>query len=80
MIYCTILTKPLGVMLKKVKKLIVAVIGFTILFIGIIVIFTPGPAIVIIPVGLAVLATEFVWAEKLLQRFKNKINNVRNGF
>jgi uncharacterized protein (TIGR02611 family) len=67
-------------MLKKVKKLIVAVIGFTILFIGIIVIFTPGPAIVIIPVGLAVLATEFVWAEKLLQRFKNKINNVRNGF
>jgi hypothetical protein len=56
-------------MLKKVKKLI-----------GIIVIFTPGPAIVIIPVGLAVLATEFVWAEKLLQRFKNKINNVRNGF
>lgn len=67
-------------MLKKVKKLIVAVIGFTILFIGIIVIFTPGPAIVIIPVGLAVLATEFVWAEKLLHRFKNKINDVRNGF
>lgn len=67
-------------MLKKVKKLIVAVIGFTILFIGIIVIFTPGPAIIIIPVGLAVLATEFVWAEKLLQRFKNKMNSVRNGF
>lgn len=66
-------------MLKKVKKLIVALIGFTILIIGFVVIFTPGPAVIIIPVGLAVLATEFVWAEKLLRRFKEKMNNFRNG-
>ncbi len=62
-------------MLNKVKKLIVAVVGFTILFIGLVVIFLPGPAIIIIPVGLAVLATEFVWAEKLLAKFKEKLNS-----
>ena len=61
-------------MLKKVKKVFVAVVGFTILIIGVIVIFLPGPAIIIIPVGLAVLATEFVWAEKLLVKFKAKVN------
>lgn len=64
-------------MLKKVKKFIVAIIGFTILLIGLITFFTPGPAIIIIPVGLAVLATEFVWAEKLLTKFKEKVKNVR---
>lgn len=64
-------------MLKKVKKLIVAIIGFTILLIGVVVIFTPGPAIIIIPVGLAVLATEFVWAQKLLDKFKAKFSFVK---
>lgn len=62
-------------MARKIKKLIVAVIGFTILLIGLIVVFTPGPAILIIPVGLAVLATEFVWAEKLLHQFKVKVSS-----
>ena len=30
----------------------------------------PGPAIVVIPVGLALLATEFIWAKKLLMAVK----------
>jgi len=64
-------------MLKKVKKFIVAVIGFTILLIGVIVIFTPGPAIIIIPLGLAVLASEFVWAQKLLEKFKDKFDSIK---
>ena len=38
--------------------------------------FTPGPAIVVIPVGLAVLATEFIWAKKLLQKFKEKTSSI----
>ena len=63
-------------MRKKIKKIIVAVFGFTILLIGIILIFLPGPAIIIIPVGLAVLATEFVWAERLLAKFKEKASNL----
>jgi uncharacterized protein (TIGR02611 family) len=44
------------------------VAGFTILLIGLIMLVTPGPAFVLIPIGLAILSLEFVWAESLLQR------------
>ena len=60
--------------LNSVKKLIVAVIGFTLLIIGIFMIVLPGPAFIVIPLGLAILATEFVWAKKCLHRVKEKIS------
>jgi uncharacterized protein (TIGR02611 family) len=40
--------------------------GFTVLAFGIITLVTPGPAFVIIPIGLAMLSLEFSWAEQLL--------------
>ena len=52
---------------KPVRALYVAV-GFTILAAGVAMLVTPGPAFVVIPVGLAILALEFTWAEALLQR------------
>ncbi len=58
--------------IRGVRKLIVGVIGFTILFIGIILIFIPGPALIVIPIGLGILATEFLWARNLLTKFKDK--------
>ncbi len=54
--------------LKQAWRLIKIVIGGTVLVIGIILIFTPGPAIIVIPLGLGILATEFVWARKLLKK------------
>lgn len=69
--------------LKKLKRLIVAVIGFTILAIGIAMIVLPGPAIVIIPLALGILATEFAWARRLLhivrERIQSSTNNRRNN-
>jgi uncharacterized protein (TIGR02611 family) len=59
--------------MKKAKQLVVAFIGFTILVIGIAMIVLPGPAIIIIPVGLGILATEFVWARKLLRAVREQI-------
>ena len=59
--------------LKQVKRLIVGVIGFTILAIGIAMIVLPGQAILVIPLGLSILATEFVWANKLLEKIKTKL-------
>jgi tellurite resistance protein TerC/cation:H+ antiporter len=58
--------------LKQAKRLIVCVIGFTVLFIGVVMIVTPGPGFVVILAGLAILATEFLWARRLLQRVKEK--------
>jgi tellurite resistance protein TerC len=57
---------------KHVRRLVVAVIGGTVVVIGVAMIVLPGPAIVVIPAGLAILATEFVWARRLLQRVKER--------
>jgi tellurite resistance protein TerC len=51
-----------------VRRMIVGVIGGTILLIGVAMIVLPGPAVVVIPIGLAVLATEFVWARRWLRK------------
>jgi len=57
--------------LQQAKRLIVIVAGSTILLMGIAMIVLPGPAILVIPVGLGVLATELVWARKLLTKLKS---------
>jgi len=62
--------------LRKARTMIVAVIGFTVLGIGIAMLALPGPAIVVIPIGLAILATEFVWAKRLLHRAKTCISGL----
>ena len=59
---------------KHTKRFIVFVIGGTILLLGIIMILTPGPAIIVVPLGLAILATEFIWAKKLLHKIKEKLS------
>ena len=59
--------------LRQARPLVVAVIGGTVLVIGIILIVLPGPAFLVIPAGLAILATEFAWAGILLKRIKKKI-------
>jgi uncharacterized protein (TIGR02611 family) len=45
-----------------------AVVGATVTLAGIAMLVTPGPALVVIPIGLAMLALEFAWAERLLDR------------
>lgn len=54
-------------MLKKARKIVVFFAGITVLFFGILLLVLPGPAIVVIPIGLAILATEFAWARRWLQ-------------
>jgi uncharacterized protein (TIGR02611 family) len=58
------------ILYRQIKRLAIFLIGISIVLIGCILVFTPGPAIIVIPVGLAVLATEFIWAKKLLKKFK----------
>ncbi|NWG13182.1 MAG: PGPGW domain-containing protein [Acidobacteria bacterium] len=57
--------------LRQAKRLIIFVIGSTVLLIGIALLVLPGPAFVIIPIGLAILATEFAWARRLLRSLKS---------
>jgi tellurite resistance protein TerC len=55
---------------KQVRRLVVVLIGASILVIGVAMIVLPGPAIVVIPAGLAILGTEFLWARQLLGKMR----------
>lgn len=50
-----------------VVRLGLVVVGFTVLFAGIAMLVLPGPALAVIPVGLAILSLEFAWAARLLE-------------
>jgi uncharacterized protein (TIGR02611 family) len=63
-------------MLRQLRRLVIAVVGGTVVLIGIVMIVFPGPAIIVIPAGLAILATEFVWARRLLRRFREKAERI----
>ncbi|MCX7797255.1 MAG: PGPGW domain-containing protein [Melioribacter sp.] len=63
---------------RKIKKLFISIIGFTLLCIGIITIIFPGPAYLIIPAGLGILGTEYLWARKLHEKIKREINIILN--
>lgn len=63
----------------SLRRAIILLVGTTVVIIGIIMIVTPGPAFIVIPVGLAILATEFVWAKRLLSKFKERFLHYRKG-
>ena len=52
------------------KRIAVTVVGFVVLAAGAIMMVTPGPGIVVILAGLAILASEWAWAERALDRAK----------
>lgn len=54
------------------RRVVVAVVGSTIILFGVAMLVLPGPGVLTIGVGLALLATEFVWAARLLKRMKDK--------
>ncbi|HEY0980614.1 PGPGW domain-containing protein [Schlesneria sp. T3-172] len=59
---------------KQARKIVVFVLGSTVLLIGIAMIVFPGPAVLVIPLGLAILATEFVWARDWLEYAKRHLH------
>ena len=65
--------------LRQAKRIVITVVGFTVLGIGVTMIVLPGPAIIVIPIGLGILATEFVWARTLLKHAKERFGRMRGG-
>jgi ribonuclease D len=61
-----LLNKPL----KTIRKVVIFLVGGTVLLVGLIMIVTPGPAFIVIPMGLGILAVEFAWARNLLKNAK----------
>jgi uncharacterized protein (TIGR02611 family) len=54
------------------KRIAVTIAGFTVLLAGIVMMVTPGPGILAIFAGLAILATEYAWAEHALDKAKKR--------
>ena len=65
---------PIRMTVKIARRIAISVVGATVLLIGVIMIVTPGPAFVLIPVGLAILGLEFAWARVWLRRIREKIS------
>ncbi len=65
--------------IQHAKRLIKIVFGFTLLLVGVVMWFTPGPGWAAIAGGLALLAAEFVWARRLLNRIKRGAGRVRDA-
>ena len=66
--------RTLHLTFKAARRIAIAVIGITVIVIGIVMIVAPGPAIVVIPVGLAILGVEFAWARNWLRRLRQLIS------
>jgi uncharacterized protein (TIGR02611 family) len=62
-----------------VRKVVIAVIGTTVLLLGLALIILPGPAFVVIPVGLAILASEFAWARRVIRRGRIFVERARRS-
>ena len=64
---------------EQVRRLSRIVGGFTLLLIGIVMLVTPGPGWLVIFLGLGLLAAEFVWARRLMDRIKKEGGRVRDA-
>src|SRR5712664_3085654 len=65
--------------IKIVKRVIVSVVGATVLLIGVALLVLPGPAFIVIPIGLAILATEYAWARRWLRKVRRMASDVVSG-
>ena len=58
---------------RVARRVAVGMVGTTVLVIGVVMIVTPGPAILVIPAGLAILGTEFPWARRHVDRIRSEL-------
>jgi hypothetical protein len=63
----------------RLKRLVKIVFGFTLLAVGAALLVLPGPGWLVIAFGLALLAGEYVWARKLLDRLKQVGGKLRRS-
>lgn len=61
---------------KSGRKVIVALIGFPVVIAGVIMLVTPGPGLLVIAAGLAILALEFAFASRYLNQIKKRVEQL----
>lgn len=61
---------------RDIKRIFILFLGITILLAGLAMLVLPGPGLIVIPIGLILLAKEFIWARKLLKKLKSSNETV----
>ena len=64
--------------IEQVRRFFRILAGFTLLLIGVIMLFTPGPGWLVIFLGLTLLAAEFVWAKRLMNHMKEQTTRIKD--
>jgi tellurite resistance protein TerC len=62
---------------RQARKAIILLIGSTVLLVGLAMIFLPGPAVLVVPLGLAILGVKFAWARRWLKKIKESLAKLR---
>lgn len=62
---------------RQAKRLVIFVLGITVLLFGIVMLVAPGPGLLTVGLGLAILASEFLWARRILARFRKEAGSIR---
>lgn len=57
------------------RRVVIGVVGMTVLLVGIALTVLPGPAFIVIPLGLGILGLEFAWARRWLRTLKEKVGD-----
>lgn len=60
-----------------IRRVMIGVLGGTVLALGLAMVVLPGPALVLIPLGLAILATEFAWARRAIKKARSLLRNAK---
>ena len=64
--------------IDQVRRFFKVLAGFTLLVLGAVMLFTPGPGWLVIFLGLTLLAAEFVWAKRLMDRMKEQSTRIKD--
>ncbi|MBT8089336.1 MAG: PGPGW domain-containing protein, partial [Gammaproteobacteria bacterium] len=65
---------------REARRVAILTVGMTIVLLGLIMLVTPGPGLVVIILGLAVLGAEFAWARAWLKRMREMAGDVGDRF
>ena len=64
---------------EQVRRVFLIIAGFTLLLAGAVMLVTPGPGMLVILFGLGLLAAEFVWAQRLMERIKHEGGRLKDA-
>jgi tellurite resistance protein TerC len=62
---------------RNVRRIVALVVGTTVLLIGVVMLAAPGPGVLVLLAGLAILAAEFAWARRLLKRTRDGLSGIK---